>query len=370
MKIAVTGTRGFPGIQGGIEYHCEQLYTRLAERGCDVTVFVRKPYVTHNMDLYKGVSLTAIDCPRSKFLEADIHAFRSVLSAKKIKPDIMHFHTTVSYIFAPLAKLFGMNVVVTLHCQGYKHAKWGLLAKLFIRLTEIIGMKVADGVIAVSQPIASAMERLYHRKAVFIPNGVQIPALADTEDALSKFGITKNRYILSVGRFTPEKGFEDLIEAFNTGDFEGWKLVIVGSADHETSYSRNINEMARNNPNIILTGFLSGVPLQEIYTHAGLFVLPSHYEGLPIVLLEAMSYGLSCIASDIEGSRNVGLSNDRYFKTGDVKTLTAKINGYINKQFTQEERERQIRSITEKYDWDKITDMTMEVYKQVMVKDK
>ena len=147
---------------------------------------------------------------------------------------------------------------------------------------------------------------------------------------------------------------------------DDWKLVIVGKADHEDKYSRSLKKKAENNKNIILTGFLTGKPLRELYSHAGLFVLPSYYEGLPIVLLEAMSYGLSCIASDIPANRNVGLDDDRFFKPGDVNAIAAKIEEFINKPFKEEERERQIYMITEQYNWGKIAEDTLKVYKSVI----
>ena len=147
---------------------------------------------------------------------------------------------------------------------------------------------------------------------------------------------------------------------------DDWKLVIVGKADHEDRYSRGLKEKADKNKNIILTGFLTGKPLQELYSHAGLFVLPSYYEGLPIVLLEAMSYGLSSIASDIPANRNVGLNDDRFFKPGDVNEIAAKIEEFINKPFKEEERKRQIYMITEQYNWGRIAEDTLKVYKAVV----
>jgi len=147
---------------------------------------------------------------------------------------------------------------------------------------------------------------------------------------------------------------------------DDWKLVIVGKADHEDRYSRSLKKKAENTKNIVLTGFLTGKPPQELYSHAGLFVLPSHYEGLPIVLLEAMSYGLSCIASDIPANRNVGLDDDRFFKAGDVNAIASKIEEFINKPFKEEEREKQIYTITEQYNWGRIAEDTLKVYKAVV----
>lgn len=366
MKIAVTGTRGFPGVQGGIESHCEHLYTRLAEIGCDITVFTRKSYVTPNIHSYKGVSLVPVNCPQNKFLEAFVHTFRSVLQARKLKPDILHIHAIGPSLFAPVARVLGMKVVVTTQGSDYRREKWPFPAKMFLRFCEWIGITFAHEVIAVASYIAEDIKRKFGRNVTVIPNGSEIFALADTEDILKKFSLQKRRYILAVGRFVPEKGFHHLINAFNDGDFKEWKLVIAGGADHEDRYSMSIKEKADKNTDIILTGFLTGQPLKELYSHAGLFVLSSHYEGLSIVLLEAMSYGLSCIASDISANRSMELSGDRYFKAGDVNQLRAKIKEFINEPWGEEEGEKQIKIIAEKYNWDKIAEQTLEVYKRVV----
>ncbi len=156
------------------------------------------------------------------------------------------------------------------------------------------------------------------------------------------------------------------LQANKPTSLQAYQLVIVGKADHEEGYSRALKEKAGRNKDIVLTGFLTGKPLQELYSHAGLFVLPSYYEGLPIVLLEAMSYGLSCIASDIPANRNMELSDDRFFKAGDVNAIAAKIEEFINKPFKEEERKRQINIIAEQYNWGKIADDTLKVYKSVI----
>lgn len=145
----------------------------------------------------------------------------------------------------------------------------------------------------------------------------------------------------------------------------GWKLVIAGKADHEDKYSRELEKKAKASPNIILTGFITGKPLQELYSHAGLFVLPSYYEGLPIALLEAMSYGLSCIVSDIPANKEVGLSEERYFKAGDIEGLSSKIKEFAAKPMTEEQKSRQIALLKEKYDWNKIAEETLKVYQEI-----
>jgi len=372
IKVAVVGTRGFPCIQGGVENHCEYLYTQLAKKGCNITVFTRKPYIKMNIEEYKGVFLVPINCPKNKFLEAITHTFKSIINARNLEPDILHIHGIGPSLFAPFARLLGMKVIVTNHGENYKHMKWGFFSKLFLLFCEAIGMLFSDEIIAITQPIALAIKKKYNRSATIIPNGVKIPKQCVTENKLSELGIEKHKYILSVGRLLPVKGFHDLMDAFNhlqtlncQLSTNKWKLVIVGSADHEDKYSLGLKEKANKNRSVILTGFLTGEPLQELYNHAGLFVLPSYYEGLPIVLLEALSYGLSCIASDIPANRNIELSDDRFFKAGDVEALAGKITEFTNKPLTVEEKKRQISMIAERYDWEKIAEKTLKVYDKV-----
>jgi glycosyltransferase involved in cell wall biosynthesis len=215
LKIAVVGTRGFPGVQGGVETHCEKLYSQLAKNGCDITVFTRKPYVSKDVPTFNGVSLIPVNCPRSKFLEAIVHTFKSVLMARKIKPDILHIHAIGPSLFAPFARAFGMKVVVTNHGPDYKREKWPPPAKVFLRFCERMGTKFANKIIAISGNISDDIKQKYGREVVTIPNGIEMPGHMETQDILKKYGLQKRNYILSVGRFVPEKGFDVLMEAFN-----------------------------------------------------------------------------------------------------------------------------------------------------------
>jgi glycosyltransferase involved in cell wall biosynthesis len=372
LKIAVLGTRGFPHIQGGVETHCENLYPQLVEKGCEVIVFTRKPYVDLTINEYKGVTLIPLPCLRNKFLEAFFHTFIGIFAAKKISPDILHVHAIGPSLYIPLARLLGMKVVMTNHGPDYERKKWNILAKFVLKTGERFGSKWANSIVCISETIAAHIRKKYHRHVTVIPNGVILPQILQSDIMLRKYGLTKGRYILSVGRFVPEKGFHDLINAFNQLSVkypyilsEKWKLVIAGRADHEDSYSVSLKARAKENSNIILTGFVTGESLQELYSNAGLFVLSSYYEGLPIVLLEALSYGLSCVVSDIPANREVELNNDRFFKTGRTESLSAKIREFINNPLSNGEKTRQINMIRERYDWGKIASMTLEVYRKV-----
>lgn len=366
MKIAVLGLRGFPGVQGGVEAHCEKLYPQLAKRGCEIKVFTRKPYVDLKIKKYKDVDLIPINCPRRKSFEAIVHSFVCMLAAKKVIPDVLHIHAIGPSLIIPLARALGIKVVMTNHGPDYKRKKWGLIGKLALRLGESWGSRCANEIICISKVIADDIKSKYDRNSHIIPNGVEIPEALESDEIIRKFSLTKGKYMLTVGRFVPEKGFCDLMHAFNIAKLKDWKLVIVGRADHESEYSWDLKNKAKENRNIVLTGFLSGKSLEELYGHAGLFVLPSYYEGLPIVLLEAMSYGLLCLASDIPANRCVDLPDENYFPAGDVKQLSKKLRIFIKKPFSEAQRSLQIDTLRQKYCWDDIAEKTMEVYKSVV----
>ncbi len=369
IKICVLGTRGFPNVQGGVETHCQQLYPRLVELGCDVTVFTRPGYVDANLCDFKGVRLIGVKCPKNKFLEAFVHTLYGVFAARAAGCDILHIHAIGPAFFVPLARLLGFKVVMTHHGPDYDRGKWGRAAKTFLRFSEKLGTLFANRVIAISQTIADNLKKDYARAAVIIPNGVYVPFAIDSDDALKKFGLQKGKYILAVGRFVPEKGFHDLLKAFEMLATD-WKLVLVGSADHEDAYSRELQDNASKNINVVLTGFQTGLGLKELFAHSGLFVLPSYHEGLPIVLLEAMSYGLSCILSDIPANLEMALDSRRYFKAGDISGIAQRLKQFIDYGLlTDAERHAQLSVISKRYDWDNIAQKTLGVYRAVIAND-
>jgi len=366
MKIVVLGTRGFPGIQGGIEMHCEQLYTRLAKMGCDVTVFTRKHRVNPAIKNYKDVKMIAIEAPAKKSVEAIYHTFKGVFAAKKIKPDIVHIHAVGPSLMILLARMLGLKTVMTNHGPDYKRMKWGWIAKMSLRLGELVGSCFANEIICISELIARKVKRKFKRKCHVIPNGTEAAEILEYDDMLKKHSLTKDKYLLAVGRFVPEKGFSELIDAFSKAKLEGWKLVIVGEAGHEKKYSLTLEKKAKRRDNIVLTGFLTGEPLKELYSHAGLFVMPSYYEGLSIVFLEALSYGLPCLVSDIAANHFISLSEQNYFSPGDVKQLSKKLQEFIKIPFSPAQRHQQIEIIHKNYNWDDIAKKTLEVYRKVL----
>lgn len=364
MRISVIGTRGFPGIQGGVEKHCESLYPLIGRKGNLVTVYRRKPYIfTENKNSkYFGICFSDLWTLKSKNFETIIHSFMAALKCLYLRPDVVHIHNIGPALVLPLLKLGGLKVVVTYHSPNYKHSKWGKIAKKVLLFGERLVGRLADKTIFVSQTQA---DLFLGKRKICIPNGVDFQSPAVSETYIDRIGIEKDRYILAVARFTPEKGLDVLLKAFLSMKTE-YKLVIAGDADHETPYSKKIRKLAAESDRIVLTGYISGKSLNQVFSHARIFVLPSYHEGLPIALLEAMSYGLSVLVSDIPANIEVGLSEDRYFTCGDVDDLQKKLNILIEKPITHAEKQAMQTNVAEKYNWDKIADQTVDVYRNIL----
>lgn len=356
------GLRGFPGVQGGVETHAEHLCPLLVGLGCDVTVLVRSPYQPAEIGPeWKGVKFVPLWAPKSKGLEAIIHSFLGVLYAAFKRPDILHIQGIGPAIMTLPARLLGLRVVVTHHGPDYDRQKWGFFARFVLQLGERWGMRWSNGRIAISKVITDLIRKKHGVESILIPNGVLLPQLPDSIGALETFGLTSGRYVLLVSRMVPEKRHLDLIVAFKQADLPDWKLVIVGDADHPDAYQREVIKKAAET-NVVMTGFQRGLALQELYAHAGLFVLPSSHEGLPIALLEALSYGLPVLASDIPANLEVGLSEECYFPLGNSEALAALIRLLSTEGLTLSVRENTREWVAKRYDWRKIAEKTLEVY--------
>jgi glycosyltransferase involved in cell wall biosynthesis len=365
--IMMLGLRGFPGVQGGVETHAEHLCPKLVELGCRVEVIVRSTYQPRELkDQWGGIRFKRLWAPKSKGLEAIVHTFLGVLYAAIKRPDILHIQAIGPSLLVPLARALGLKVVVTHHGPDYDRQKWGYLAKCMLKFGERFGMQFANARIVISMVIQDLVRRKYGAESVLIPNGVSLPRLPRTQGALERFGLARGRYVLMVSRLVPEKRHPDLIEAFEKASLSGWRLVIVGASDHPDEYTRKILAAAGRTPDVICTGFQSGEPLRELYAHAGMFVLPSSHEGLPIALLEALSYGLPVIASDIPANLEVGLPENQYFPLGDRNILSERLREFAVATQSEASRTRLRAWVSERYDWEKIARRTREVYLGVL----
>lgn len=368
-RIAVLGTRGIPNIQGGVEKHCEELYPPLVSKGCKVRLYARKGYVESTPAFYKGVEILPLWAPRKKNLEAITHTLAGLIHVglHRKEFDIVHIHAIGPSLLVPLARLLGLKVVVTNHGPDYDRQKWGKFAKSMLKLSEKIGAKFATSVIAVSHHIRESVFDKCGARAVYIPNGVEIPEKLAPGPFLQKYGLEKNRYILAVGRLVPEKGFHDLLEAY-AGIDTSWKLAIAGDADHQDDYSRDLKAVAAGIPGVIMTGFIKGDPLRELYSNAGLFVLPSYHEGLPIAALEAMSYGVPTLLSDIPANMELARECET-FPPKEPKRLAAAIESFLENPeafFDEKTANARRERLQSEFNWDRISERTLNLYEEIL----
>jgi glycosyltransferase involved in cell wall biosynthesis len=366
VSIIALGLRGIPNVPGGVEAHASELYPRLRALGANVTVMGRNRYrPTDAPAIWHGVATKWLPSPNLPGAEAFVHTFLGVLYAAVHRPDVLHIHAVGPWLFVPLAKLFGLKVVVTHHGQDYLREKWSAPARAILRLGERVGMSFADERIVISNSILALAHDKYHCDATLIPNGVSDLQPVVTKSLLEKYGLTPNRYVIQVSRLVPEKRQLDLIKAFTAARLPGWKLLLVGGAQGSGRYADLVREQCASHEAIINTGFLRPPEVQELLSHAGIFALPSSHEGLPISLLEAMKLGTPVLASDIPANREMGLDETCYFPVGDTETLSERLRELA--EATPEARAiiaKRLRAACVRFNWDTIAESTMQVMKR------
>lgn len=359
MKIFVIGARGFPDVEGGIERHCEELYPRLVQKGFKVVALTIKQYTKTNK--WKGISFVSIPSLSSKNFQKVIYNLLSALYCILKRPNIVHVHGLNAGLFIWLFKLLGLKVVATYHSMDYLYPKWNLLARAMLRWSERQFL-LADYIITVSKPYLKHFNKIGRTQSIsYLPNGVKLNQLKDgieknKDTVLERWGLQQKRYILTVGRLTPEKDILTLIKAFKKANIEKLKLVIVGSSDFQKKYFESLKQIA--NENVIFTGHLNKNDLSKLYLNCCLFVLASLYEGLPNVLLEALSYNCNILLSNIDAHISVGLPEDDYFISKDTDDLANKIRQKISKNTYVDYSEFLLKN----YNWDIITEEVSKIY--------
>jgi glycosyltransferase involved in cell wall biosynthesis len=365
--IYMFGFRGFPEVQGGIETHAENLAPRLVGLGARVTVCMRSPYVDAKINRnWNGVRILRLWTARNTYLETLLHSAVCALVAGFRRPGLVHIHGIGPAIVTPLLRALGLRVVVTHHGEDYNREKWGFAARTVLRAGEALGMRYADKRIAVSRSIGELIAAKYGKPCDIIPNGVVFSDMPQQSDRVAELGLEPDRYVLTVGRLVPEKRQLDLLRAFSNAAIPGWKLVIVGKIDHKNEYANQLATESVRCENVVMAGFQTGETLRQLYAHAGLFVLPSSHEGLPIVLLEALSYGLPVLVSDIPSNREVVDDPSQIFHVGDCEEMGSKLTALTALKWSADERDAVRRESTSRYDWADIAQRTLEVYDEVL----
>ncbi len=377
------GLRGLPATYGGVEKHVEELGSRLAARGHEVTIYCRPAYSTAGIQMtaeddylapaegvpghYRGMALHSLPTPGGKHLESAVH---SALSAAHTVwsggYDIVHFHAMGPGLFTPIPKLASRaRVVQTIHALDDERAKWSVAARTTLRLGRAMSTRVPDEVIVVSREIARVYRERHHRDTTYIPNGAPRVTPAPPGDLLDRLGLTPGDYVVFLGRLVPEKRPDLLVRAFAQvpGDT---RLVIVGDSSNTDAFAGDLRRIAGRDPRVVLPGYLYGRDLAELMSSAAVFVQPSTLEGMPITLLEAAAYGRRVVVSDIPPHLEIVRADGpghRVFRrdsqTGLAEAIVAELadptGGAAGATALRDD-------VLARYDWDVVTDEVLSVY--------
>ena len=371
LNIAMLGHKRIPSREGGVEIVVEELSTRMVNLGHRVTCYNRKghhvcgsEYDGAQLSEYKGVRLKSVWTLDKKGLAAMTSSFSAAIKAAFGKYDIVHFHAEGPCAMLWIPKLFGKRCIATIHGIDWQRAKWGGFASKYIKFGEKIAAKYADEIIVLSEGVQKYFKNTYDRETFFIPNGVNRPTLHESKMIRDKFGLDKDNYILFLGRLVPEKGISYLIEAFKRVDTDK-KLVIAGGSSDTDDFSCELKELAKNDERIIFTGFVQGKLLEELYSNAYVYVLPSDLEGMPLSLLEAMSYGNCCIVSDIAECTEVVEDKAVIFQKSSIEQLKDKLQDLCDHpREVKLYKDSASDFICRKYNWDDVVDRTVALYRK------
>ena len=369
MAIAMFGQKRL-SREGGIEIVVKELCTRMVKNGYTVTCYNRSGHHVSGAEYdkkteYEGINQKCVPTIEKKGLAAVSSSFFAALYSAFGKYNVVHIHAEGPAFFSWLPKLLGKRVIVTVHGLDWQREKWksGFGSK-FIKQGEKNAVKYADEIIVLSKGVHDYFRNQYGRETRFIPNGVNRPEIRKAELITDKFGLTKDSYILFLGRLVPEKGIRYLVEAFKNVKTEK-KLVIAGGSSDTDSFMKELKELAKDDKRIIFTGFVQGQMLEELYSNAYIYTLPSDLEGMPLSLLEAMSYGNCCLVSDIQECTEVVEDKALIFKKSNVQDLQNKLQEACDHaEKIMELKQQAADYICKKYNWDDVVEETLKLYKR------
>lgn len=369
LRIAMLGHKRIPSREGGVEIVVEQLSTGLVQAGHAVTCYNRKGhhiggsrFDTQKVHTHKGISIKTVPTLDKKGLAAMTASVTAAIACAFHKYDVVHFHAEGPCAMLWLPKLFGKRCIATIHGLDHQRSKWGRFAKAYIMMGEKCAARHAHEVIVLSRNVQDYFMTTYGRKTHFIPNGVDRPEQKPAALIREDFGLDGGDYILYLGRIVPEKGLTYLINAFKNVKTDK-KLVIAGGASDTAVFFEELKALAADDPRIQFVGFVQGQALEELYSNAYVYVLPSDLEGMPLSLLEAMSYGNCCLTSDIPECTQVTRDHGVTFRKSDTEDLREKLQMLCDRPELVEQYKKDAADyICAQYSWEQVTRQTLSLY--------
>ncbi len=352
---------------GGIETYTREVGRRLVERGHNVTVYSTRG-TGDCPDKVEGMQVVWLPSVKPYWAEkcsGALFALREAL--KQDTPDIMHLHSVVAGSLAPLFRMKGIPCVLQMHGIEWMRSRWGGVAKTLLKTMERSSMKSADMITAVSHTQCDHYRDAYGINCDFIPTAAEIKKLAPA-DLITRMGLQTGKYILFAARLVPEKGVHHLIKAYRRITTK-YPLVIAGEAPPNNGYEAELRKLAQGDNRIRFIGRVQGRLLEELFSNAFLFTQPSELEGLSIGLLEAMSYGLPCLASDIPENIEVIADCGMLFRNRDVADLEGQLrwailNGDTARLLANRGRQR----VQDFFSWERVVDQLENLYEQTIVR--
>ena len=368
MRIAFVGQKGIPATYGGVERYVEELSTRLAKRGHFVWVYARKYYTQSNDRMYKGVHRVHVPTLQSKYFDTVIHTVLSIFHLVFKQVDIVYVHSVGPSLFIPLIRILkpGTKVVSVFQCRDEFQQKWGPIASRILRLGGWMTCKAPHATVTSSKILHAYARDSYHTETTQIYNGAPVARELKSNEVGERFGLNHGDYLLMVTRFVPHKNVHLAIKAFKKTTTTK-KLVIAGGSTHTDDYTAKLHELAKGDDRIIFTDFVSGTLLWELFQKAYAFVQPSSSEGLPLSVLEAMSYGIGVLASDIPEHRELLGVHGLYFDLQEPHGLANRMTDLLAKPeevFASGSALKQ-RSASV-FGWEKVTDDVEALFERVL----
>ncbi len=373
FRIAMIGQKRIPSREGGVEIVVNELSTRLVKKGYEVDAYNRSGYHVSGKEFqrkgkkgkyYENIRIIIVPTFKNGKLNAIVYSFLATLRALFGKYDVIHYHAEGPCAMLWIPKLFGIRIVATIHGLDWQRAKWGNFASYVLKFGEKMAVRYADEIIVLSGNVQSYFKETYGRDTNYIPNGIEKPEIKEANIIKQKYGLEKDSYILFLARLVPEKGLHYLLEAFSRIKTEK-KLVVAGGSSHSFEYIEKVKKMAEKDKRVIFTDFVQGETLEELYSNAYLFVLPSDIEGMAISLLEAMSYGNCCVVSDIKENVEVVGKNGITFEKSSIVDLKKKLCYLLdNKEIVEKYKEEASDFICRKYNWEEVLKETEKLYRR------
>ena len=368
LNIVMFGQKHTFYREGGVEVVVKELASRMVAQGHTVTCYDRSTshalggVAIDNIQEMYGIKIIPVWTIEKKGLAAVTSSISAAWKASNSSADVIHIHAEGPAAMCRFLKKQEKKVIVTIHGLDWKRSKWNRFASTYIKWGEKQAVKYADEIIVLSHGVQKYFEQEYGIKTTFIPNGVVPHDTLKAKLITENWGLEKDSYVLFLGRIVPEKGIRYLVDAWKNIKTEK-KLVIVGGSSDTLHFFNELKEKTKEDNRIIFTGFQQGKVLEELYSNSYVYCLPSDLEGMPLSLLEAMSYGNCCLVSDISECAEVVEDKAILFRKSDVNDLERKLQWLLdNPSVVKKYRQESANFVNEKYCWDDIVNQTLKLY--------